>query len=130
MKLTNYIIFFLLIACATPHSNQNKPSTTYIQVVDVLRKQIMEEADWALRQEPTTVTDQTSPRSAGDKHDFFSEGDYWWPNPASPDSPYVQRDGMTNPETLASLAMIRFSKIVGAGPASKLTGEKKYFQQL
>jgi hypothetical protein len=132
MKLTNYIIFFLLIACATPHSNQNKPSTTYAHVVDVLRKQIMEEADWALGQEPITVTDQTSPRSAGGKHDFFSEGDYWWPNPASPDSPYVQRDGMTNPENFVAhrLAMIRFSKIVGAcASAFKLTGEKKYFQQ-
>ena len=30
---------------------------------------------------------QFSPRSAGGKHDFFSEGDYWWPDPANPDGP-------------------------------------------
>jgi hypothetical protein len=30
----------------------------------------MDEA-WALQQEPVTVTAQSSPRSAGGKHDFF-----------------------------------------------------------
>jgi hypothetical protein len=45
----------------------------------------------ALTQQPITVTAQTSSRSAGDKHDFFSEGDYWWPNPVSVDSPYIKR---------------------------------------
>ena len=31
--------------------------------------------------------------------DFLSMGDYWWPNPATPDGlPYVQRDGQSNPE--------------------------------
>ena len=31
-------------------------------------------------------------------HDFFSEGPYWWPNPAKPGGPYVRRDGVVNPE--------------------------------
>ena len=90
----------------------------------------MEEAEWALQQQPITVTAQTSARSAGGKHDFFSEGDYWWPNPASPDSPYVQRDGMTNPENFVAhrLAMIRFSKIVGAlASAYLLTKDDRYY---
>ncbi|GAA4730428.1 hypothetical protein GCM10023229_04830 [Flavisolibacter ginsenosidimutans] len=85
-----------------------------------------------MQQEPLTVTAQGSPRSAGGKHDFFSEGDYWWPNPASVDSPYVQRDGMTNPDNFVAhrLAMIRFSRIVGAlASAYKLTGDEKYVQQ-
>ena len=46
---------------------------------------------------PITVTASHSPRSAGGLHDYFSEGDYWWPDPANPDGPYVQRDGMSNP---------------------------------
>jgi len=31
-------------------------------------------------------------------HDFFSEGPYWWPDPANPKGPYIRRDGQTNPE--------------------------------
>ena len=37
-------------------------------------------------------------RSAGGPHDFFSEGDYWWPDPKNPDGPYIRRDGETNPD--------------------------------
>ena len=51
-----------------------------------------------LREQPVTITASRSPRSAGGLHDFFSEGDYWWPDPDNPDGPYIQRDGMTNPD--------------------------------
>ena len=30
---------------------------------------------------PETVTDAHCERSVGGLHDFYSEGDYWWPNP-------------------------------------------------
>lgn len=30
-------------------------------------------------------------------HDYFSEGPYWWPNPANPNGPYIRRDGQRNP---------------------------------
>jgi hypothetical protein len=123
-----------LFSCTAQRSSQYVSSNAFIsEVAETLRKQIMEEADWAIGQQPITVTAQTSPRSAGGKHDFFSEGDYWWPNPASADSPYVQRDGMTNPENFVAhrLAMIRLSKIVGAlASAYKLTGDEKYFQHV
>jgi hypothetical protein len=82
-----------------------------------------------LQQQPITVTASSSPRSAGGKHDFFSEGDYWWPNPVSVDSPYIQKDGMTNPDNFVAhrLAMIRFSRIMGAlASAYKITGNQKY----
>src|SRR5580765_981793 len=120
----------LLWACSSSHKIQNSNSTSILsEATEVLRSQIMTEAEWALQQEPITVTAETSTRSAGGKHDFFSEGDYWWPNPVSPDSPYIQRDGMTNPDNFVAhrLAMIRFSKIVGAlSSAYKITGDKKY----
>ena len=45
----------------------------------------------------TFLTLQDSHASAGGRHDFYSEGDYWWPDPKSPDSPYIQRDGRSNP---------------------------------
>lgn len=32
------------------------------------------------------------------RHDFFSEGPYWWPDPANPGGPYTRRDGVVNPD--------------------------------
>jgi hypothetical protein len=81
----------------------------------VLKPFVDKELAWVMTAEPITVTASSSTRSSGGKHDFFSEGDYWWPNPASADSPYVQRDGMTNPDNFTDhrKAMIRFSRIMG-----------------
>ncbi|MFT3935188.1 MAG: alginate lyase family protein [Chitinophagaceae bacterium] len=95
----------------------------------LLKEHVLQEAAWALQQLPITVTNASSARSAGGKHDFYSEGDYWWPNPSSVDSPYIQRDGMTNPENFVAhrLAMIRFSRITGAlASAYVLTKDEKY----
>jgi hypothetical protein len=46
---------------------------------------------------------------------FYSEGDYWWPDPNNPNGPYIQKDGLTNPDDFVAhcKAMIRFSKLVG-----------------
>ncbi len=97
-----------------------------------LKKQILSQAKWAMQQKPITVTAESSSRTAGGLHDFFSEGDYWWPDPKNIDSPYIQKDGMTNPENFVAhrLAMIRFSEIIGAlASAYRLTGEEKYAKQ-
>ncbi|OQP67601.1 alginate lyase family protein [Niastella populi] len=102
------------------------------EVLKTLRRLILQEAGWAMQQQAVTVTTQSSPRSAGGKHDFFSEGDYWWPNPQSADSAYVQRDGMTNPENFVAHrhAMIRLSQVVGAlASAYMVTGDEKYVAQ-
>ena len=102
------------------------------EVQSVLREQVLQQARWALLQQPVTVTAETCIRSAGGKHDFYSEGDYWWPNPASADSPYVQRDGQTNPGNFVAHrhAMIRFSKIIGAlASAYSLQHDQQYIQQ-
>ncbi|MBO0357778.1 alginate lyase family protein [Hymenobacter sp. BT186] len=99
------------------------------QAEAVLRRQVLAEAAWALQQAPVTVTSSTSPRSAGGPHDFFSEGDYWWPDPANPSGPYIQRDGKTNPANFVAhrQAMIRFSRIIGAlASAYQLTHDAQY----
>lgn len=101
-------------------------------VVKTLKASIMKNADWAMKQLPVTVTAESSSRSAGGKHDFYSEGDYWWPDTQNPEGPYIQKDGMTNPENFVAhrLAMIRFSKVIGAlASAYKLTGDQKYVKQ-
>src|ERR1700760_435580 len=98
----------------------------------ILKKQILTEAAWAMQQEPITVTASFCARSAGGKHDFFSEADYFWPDPKNPDGPYIDRDGMTNPDNFVEhrKAMIRLSKIIGAlASAYKITGDEKYVKQ-
>lgn len=98
----------------------------------ILKQQILKDAAWALQQKPITVTASFSARSAGGKHDFFSEADYFWPDPKNPDGPYINRDGLTNPDNFVEhrKAMIRFSKIIGAlASAYKITGDEKYVKQ-
>jgi hypothetical protein len=93
------------------------------------RPRVLKAANGYLSEKPVTVTAATSPRSAGGRHDFFSEGDYWWPDPANPDAPYIQRDGMTNPANFVEhrRAMVRLSLIVPAMAAAyKLTKDRKY----
>ena len=64
-----------------------------------------------LRESPVTLTSFHAARSAGGLHDYFSEGDYWWPDPANPDGPYIQHDGLTNPGNFTDHrhALIRLS---------------------
>jgi hypothetical protein len=99
------------------------------QAIRLLRTEIVSRADMVLNEKPVTITAFTCKRSAGGIHDFYSEGDYWWPDPKNPDGPYIQRDGMTNPENFTDhrKAMIRLSQIVGnLASAFKITGNEKY----
>jgi hypothetical protein len=124
------ILLFTSVFCWSQYKETGRGITD--RVPQVLKQHILKEAEWALAQQPETVTAAFSLRSAGGRHDFFSEGDYWWPDEASPDSPYVQRDGLTNPDNFVAhrKAMIRFSRIVGAlASAFILTGDKKYAAQ-
>jgi hypothetical protein len=93
------------------------------------RPRILKAAAEYLTAKPITVTASSSPRGTGGKHDFFSEGDYWWPDPQNPDGPYIQREGMSNPDNFVvhRRAMIRLSLIVPAlAAAYQLTRDRKY----
>ncbi|GEO04365.1 hypothetical protein AAE02nite_20290 [Adhaeribacter aerolatus] len=129
LKFT-FLLLLVLLGTGTGWSGPVKPAKSLQkQAIQVLKSQILNEAAWALQQQPVTVTASVSPRSSGTAHDFFSEGDYWWPDPQNPEGPYIQKDGMTNPENFVAhrLAMIRFSRIVSAlASAYKITNDKKY----
>lgn len=106
-----------------------KSSVLRFDVAAYERARILAAADRYLGEQPLTTTASSSPRSAGGRHDFFSEGDYWWPDPANPGGPYVQRDGMTNPDNfvLHRRALMRFSVQVPALAAAwTLTQDKRY----
>jgi hypothetical protein len=87
-------------------------------------------ACWPPPTDTCNVRRQPSParapaRSAGGPHDFFSEGDYWWPDPKNPSGPYVRRDGESNPDNFVEhrRALIRLSVEMPALTAAwKLTG--------
>lgn len=123
-----YVMLILCFVAATAFSQPNIAQ----QATAVLKKQVLAEAAWAMGQSPITVTAESAPRSAGGKHDFFSEADYFWPNPNNPDGPYVNRDGETNPNNFVAhrKAMIRLSNIIGSlASAYQLTGDEKYVKQ-
>jgi hypothetical protein len=93
------------------------------------RKRILAAADKYLAQQPVTVTASHSDRSPGGLHDFYSEGDYWWPDPKNPGGPYIRRDGESNPANFNGHreAMVRLSLMVPALTAAwLLTKKKKY----
>ncbi|RFS15153.1 alginate lyase family protein [Emticicia sp. C21] len=126
-KRTIYIICCLFLTLTV-----SAQGTVKQQVTETLRKQILSQADWAMKQAPVTVTASSSIRSQGTIHDFYSEGDYWWPDPANPDGPYIQKDGLTNPDNFVAhrLAVIRFSKIIGSlASAYVLTNNPQYVAQ-
>ena len=111
---------------ATPFALAAAPK---FDLARVERPRVIAAARKYLSETPVTVTAASSPRSAGGKHDFFSEGDYWWPDPKNPGGPYIQRDGMTNPGNFVEhrRALMRLSVTVPALVAAwKLTKDKKY----
>ena len=100
---------------------------------EIENSRVLRNAAFYLKEKPITVTSSFCERSAGTLHDFYSEGDYWWPDPAHPDGPYIRKDGMTNPDNFIvhREEMIRFSQISGAlGSAYILTHDQKYADQL
>lgn len=128
---------FLAIASGTIGYLSSKPAwaaanlktTPYELVAKTDRKRILSAADRYLQEQPITVTASRARRSAGGLHDYFSEGDYWWPDPKNSNSPYIRRDGMSNPANFNAHreAMVRLSLIVPALTAAwELTGKRQY----
>jgi hypothetical protein len=65
-------------------------------------EEIKAKADRSLEAPLIGITECRSVLSPGGKHDYYSNGDYWWPNPDTPSRlPYVRRDGESYPEAYA-----------------------------
>ena len=100
-----------------------------LEVAKFERARVLKAANGFLKEAPITITASVSPRSAGGVHDFFSEGDYWWPDPQTPNGPYIQRDGMSNPNNFVDHRryLMRLSVQVPALVAAwKLTKDARY----
>ncbi len=99
---------------SAPEASQSSSFVAWLYAVE--RKRILANAAKWGRARPKTVTSFKAARSPGDKHTYYSEGDYWWPDPANPDGAYVRRDGFSNPDRFDAhrQALIRLSLIVPA----------------
>lgn len=122
-----FFLFFLIITLTSFTSFAS--DSVFLKCAAILKDSILKKANEALMEKPITITSSYCKRSAGGIHDYYSEGDYWWPNPISPDSPFIQRDGMSNPNNFndSRNAIIRFSKIMGLLSSAYLLTHKEIY---
>ena len=113
----------------TTNTKAPAPKLT-LDVAAIDRERIMKAADAALKQAPVSITAFPAKLSEGGPNDFYSNGDYWWPDPAKPNGlPYIKRDGETNPENFVAHRMavktLRDS-VAALAAAHRITGEDRY----
>jgi hypothetical protein len=101
-----------------------------VDIAAIDHDRILKAATAALDQEPLSITRFSAKLSDGGLHDFYSNGDYWWPNPNTSNGlPYIQRDGQTNPQNFVAhrQELRQLSDAVSAlGAAYKITGDDRY----
>lgn len=96
---------------------------------------LMKKADAALLHSPYSVTQKKLLPASGNKHDYYSFGPYWWPNPDNKDGlPYVRDDGHINPSSKTddtdSVRMARFSDDIRVlSLAAYYSDDAKYAQK-
>ena len=126
---TRIIILVLFVAFTQSVFSQVNQSKIYQLILKLDKERVLKDADKYLKENPITITDFIAKRSAGGIHDYYSEGDYWWPNPQNPDGPYIRKDGLTNPNNFTAhrKAMRRLSiQVATLVAAYKMTGNIKY----
>lgn len=109
-------------------------SLNHEDLVDQDRKEaILILAKEYLNEKPITITQYPSPRSEGGIHDFYSEGDYWWPDPNNPEGPYIRKDGLSNPDNFNAhrKVLLRLNKITAnLASAYLITSEVAYLNAI
>ena len=91
---------------------------------------LLSSADKSLNMRNPSVMDKKHTPASGNKHDYMSLSRYFWPNPNTANGlPYVNRDGVSNPE-LEEYDRNPLGNMAGAvtrlSLAFYLSGEKKY----
>jgi hypothetical protein len=79
-------------------SSQGRSTNELVTVVaQIEQARIIRLANEALTLSPPTITDHRATNSFGGPHDYYSQADYYWPNPKTRNGlPYVNRDGFSN----------------------------------
>ena len=115
---------FLMLVCLIFSSLQllQGAETLKIDVAGIDRERIMKAAALAMKLEPVTITSFPAKLSEGGINDFYSNGDYWWPNPKKPNGlPYIKKDGETNPENFGK-HRLALKALRDGTPPGKLPG--------
>lgn len=91
-----------------------RPGAPDIRAVE--RRRLLPQAGALLAAVPRTIATIPAPRSPACPQDYYSEGDYWWPDPANPGGAYIRRDGRSNPDKFDGHrdALIAFGRTVPA----------------
>ncbi|MHA4839208.1 alginate lyase family protein [Sphingopyxis sp. MSC1_008] len=106
----------LLTALLAAPAAWARPRPGALDIRAIERRRLLPQAAALLGAEPRTIAAIPAPRSPAGPHDYYSEGDYWWPDPANPGGPYVRRDGRSNPDKFDGHrdALIAFGRTVPA----------------
>lgn len=100
-----------------------------LDIAAIDRARILKAADRFLIEGPVTITAFAAPRSPGGRQDYYSEADYWWPDPANPKGPYIRKDGYSNPDKFTAHrdAVIRLGvQLPALAAAYKVTRDARY----
>lgn len=101
-----------------------------VNVAEIDRARILAAAEAALELPPLSITSARAKNSQGGPNDFYSNADYFWPDPSKPDGlPYINRDGQSNPGNFNEHRVLirKLGDGVSAlGAAYKLTGDDRY----
>jgi hypothetical protein len=129
MNRRDFLVATSVLAATPSFAAAAAPLITSAEVARIDRARILIAADRYLSGQPITITAASSPRSHGGPHDYFSEGDYWWPDPNNPSGPYIRRDGYSNPANFNAHreALIRLSLIVPALTAAWLVTRDQHY---
>lgn len=128
-----FIVTYLCISSAILISSCSRKISENKDVISAeLQSAIIKQANLALTISPLSLTNTVCDRSAGGPNDFYSEGDYWWPDPSNPEGPYIRKDGQTNPNNFNDhrLAMWNLNESISYLTAAYLlSNDVKYAQK-
>jgi hypothetical protein len=117
----------------TQFDNGHASINLQIDVAAIDRGRILRAANAALELEPITITKYRAKLSQGGTNDFYSNADYFWPDPTKPNGlPYINRDGESNPANFSEdrMAMRDLRDAVAAlAAAYKITGDDRYAEK-
>ncbi len=118
MKIKHYFVVAMLCASATMSAQSIWNKEHLVEVKQHLQepyyaaayKSLKSQADNLLNVEPLSVMQKEKLPVSGDRHDYLSQARYYWPDPTKRDGlPYINRDGLSNPE-LEKLDRVRLGQ--------------------
>ncbi|MFA5292723.1 MAG: alginate lyase family protein [Phycisphaerae bacterium] len=104
-----------------------------LETAQIDRDRIIRLADFYLNIKPISIRDYPAPFDQARPGDYYSMGDYWWPNPKTKDGlPYIQKDGQSNPDNFTKhrmLVMKLKDAVASLAAGYALEGNEKYVKK-